>query len=43
MMYGFSPFMIITSTLGGPRRFYGGIYTVEKYIQGVYFSTWVAT
>jgi hypothetical protein len=41
-MYGFAPFMVATSTIGEPRPFYGGVYTVGEYGQGVYFLTWMA-
>jgi hypothetical protein len=34
--------MITTSTLGGPRPFYRGVYTVGEYGQGLYIPTWVA-
>jgi hypothetical protein len=40
-MYGFAPFMITTSTLGGPRHLYGDVYMVGEHGQGVYFPTWV--
>jgi hypothetical protein len=38
-VYCFAPFMVATSTLGGPRTLYEGVYTVRKYGQGVYFPT----
>jgi hypothetical protein len=30
-MYGFVPFMVTTSALGGSRSLYGGVYTVEEH------------
>jgi hypothetical protein len=41
-VYGFAPFMVATSTIGGPRPFYEGVYTVREYGQRVYLPTWVA-
>jgi hypothetical protein len=42
-MYGFAPFMVVTSALGGPRPLYVGVYTIGEHGQKVYFPTWVAT
>jgi hypothetical protein len=41
-MYGFAPFVIVTSIIGGLRSLYEGVYTVGECGQGVYFSTLVA-
>jgi hypothetical protein len=37
--YGFAPFMVATSTTGGPRPLYEGVYTVGEYGQEVHFRT----
>jgi hypothetical protein len=42
-LYGFAPLIVATSMIGGSQPLYEGVYTVEEYSQGVYFSTWMAT
>jgi hypothetical protein len=32
-MYGYTPFIVIATALGGPQPLYGGVYTVEEYGQ----------
>jgi hypothetical protein len=34
--------MVVTSTFGGSRPLYGGIYTIGEHGEGVYFPTWIA-